>query len=79
VTPDRYAAFLAAFMPSLTQEIMRRRDMSFRQALRALYTSPFYADLEDETTKLWRLSPLLLADLWEEEQNTGTYDYPEAL
>ena len=74
---QQYAAFCGAFVPALVREIMRRRELSFEQALEQLYTSNFYADFEDETSKLWRLSPLLLVDLWEEEQANGSYDYPE--
>ena len=79
MTEQQYTAFCAAFVPALVREIMQRRDLSFERALKQLYTSNFYADFEDETSKLWRLSPLLLIDLWEEEQANGAYNYPEVI
>jgi hypothetical protein len=58
---------------------MARYDMPFEEALGTFYTSQVYADLEQEHTKLWRFSPQLLTDLWCEERQTGSYDYPEAI
>lgn len=46
-------------------------------AVKELYTSKLYSDLERESTKLWHLSPLALADLWHQEITTGEITYPE--
>ena len=40
------------------------------------YTS-VYEKLEQEDTKLWHLSPLTLYNMFEEEQKTGDFVFPE--
>ena len=45
--------------------------------MKELYTSQLYADLERESSKLWHLSPLALAELWHSEKTTGHIPYPE--
>lgn len=47
------------------------------EAVKELYASRLYSDLERETSKLWHLSPLALADLWHQEITTGEITYPE--
>jgi len=47
------------------------------KATELLYTSELYAQLEDEKTKLWHLSPLALFEMLCEERETGKITYPE--
>jgi hypothetical protein len=56
---------------------MANRGVSLPEAADILYNSKLYSVLEDEKTKLWRLSYVLLYDLLEEELTSGTITYPE--
>ena len=56
---------------------MDNRNMSLSEALETLYNSRLYSDLENESTKVWRLGYPLLFDLLEEELATGTITYQE--
>lgn len=47
------------------------------QEIDAFYRSKLYALLSDEKTGMWHLSPRTLADLYEEERKTGSFDPPE--
>jgi len=42
-----------------------------------LYSSLLYSKLKVESTKLWHLSQLTLANLLNEELETGTITFPE--
>jgi hypothetical protein len=48
-----------------------------REAFELLYTSFLYSKLEQEQTKLWHLSPVTLANLLNEELETGSICFPE--
>ena len=55
----------------------RNLDIDEERATELIYQSELYAQLEDETTKLWHLSPLALHEMFCEEQETGKITYPE--
>jgi hypothetical protein len=68
---------IAMVTPGILKLLMDRRSMSLLDAAEVLYHSTLYSDLEDETTKVWRLGYPLLFDLLEEELATGAITYPE--
>jgi len=41
------------------------------------YESKVFECLEREDTKLWHLSPLTLFNMFDEEQKTGSFVFPE--
>ena len=68
---------IAIITPGIIQYLMDSRDIAEETAAELLYNSRLYCKLEDEETKLWRLSPLTLYDLLEEELTTGKITWPE--
>ena len=72
-----FKATLQMLVPMIVSEMCRRFGLSENEAIPALYSSSLYSRLEREETKLWHLSPLALAELWDEERRTGKIVYPE--
>jgi hypothetical protein len=68
---------IAMITPGILNLIIENRNLSLNDAADLLYHSQLYKDLEDEKTKVWRLSYPLLYDLLEEELTTGKITYPE--
>ena len=77
MTPEKLSALLAISNPSVVQLIMDNRKLNNIEALTLFYNSALYAMLENEESKLWHLSPLVLYELLEEELATGSINYPE--
>ncbi|MCK9170012.1 MAG: hypothetical protein M0P01_06315 [Treponema sp.] len=73
----QFKSTLQILVPLVVQQMCMHYHITEADAVTSLYTSKLYTDLEREQTKLWHLSPLRLADLWHEEQITGTITYPE--
>jgi hypothetical protein len=72
-----FKAMLEVFIPLVIREIMKNRNISERKAFELLYSSFLYSKLETENAKLWHLSQLTLANLLNEEIETGTIIFPE--
>jgi len=68
---------IALITPGIVRLLMENRRIDLEEAASILYNSQMYRTLEDEQTKLWRLSYLLLYDLLEEELTTGKITFPE--
>ena len=68
---------IAMITPGITRLLMENRSLTLGEASDLLYNSKLYETLEDEKTKVWRLSYLLLYDLLEEELTTGNITFPE--
>jgi hypothetical protein len=76
--PDpQFKATLEMLVPLVIREIMKSRNASEQEAFELLYSSFLYSKLETESTKLWHLSQLTLANLLNEEIETGTITFPE--
>jgi len=56
--------------------IMKKRNIDEVEAAKLLYSSKLYKLLEDEETKMWHFSGALLADLLNEEIETGDFEIP---
>ena len=63
--------------PGIINLLMENRDLTLEEASETLYNSELYRALEEEETKVWRLSYPLLYDLLIEELDTGKITYPE--
>ena len=74
---QKFKAMLIFLIPQLVKEIVDRENISEIEATRVLYESDLYAALEEEETKLWHLSPLTLFHMFDEEQKTGSFVFPE--
>jgi hypothetical protein len=68
---------IAMITPGIINMLMENNGMRLDEAADILYNSELYRTLEDEETKVWRLSYPLLYDLLTEELTTGKISYPE--
>ncbi|GBU26876.1 hypothetical protein R84B8_00391 [Treponema sp. R8-4-B8] len=73
----QFKATLEMLIPLVIREIIKSRNISEKEAFELLYSSFLYSKLETESTKLWHLSQLTLANLLNEEIETGTIIFPE--
>ena len=73
----QFTATLQLIVPQVLDKISSLYGFSSSMAIKLLYHSNLYEDLERESSKLWHLSPLALAQLWHEEYTTGRINYPE--
>ena len=73
----QFKATLEMLIPLVIKEIMKSRNICEKEAFELLYSSFLYSKLEIESTKLWHLSQLTLANLLNEEIETGTIIFPE--
>ncbi|MCL1955479.1 MAG: hypothetical protein FWF68_01220 [Spirochaetes bacterium] len=73
----QFKATLEMLIPLVIREIMKSRNINEKEAFELLYSSFLYSKLEIESTKLWHLSQLTLANLLNEEIETGTILFPE--
>lgn len=80
MTPQEQRQFTATMqliVPQVVDRMAKEYNMDVADAMKQLYESRLYADLERESSKLWHLSPLALAELWHIEKTTGHIPYPE--
>lgn len=73
----QFTAVMQLIVPQVIDCMIKVYGIDANDALGQLYQSQLYADLERESSKLWHLSPLTLAELWHSEKNTGHIQYPE--
>ncbi|MCL2759187.1 MAG: hypothetical protein FWD22_03155 [Treponema sp.] len=64
-------------MSALIKKIIEQKNVSANEAFSSLYNSKLYILLDDEQTKVWHYSTEKLYHLFEEEMNTGNFDFPE--
>jgi len=71
-------SLIALVTPGIIQLLMQERGIDEKEAANILYNSQLYSKLEDAETRAWRLSPIALYDLLEEELQTGAItNWPE--
>jgi len=71
-----YKATLQMLVPMIIHVIIEKKDIPVISAIKLLYVSKLYEKLENESTKLWHLSPLALYELLEIELQTGKLFFP---
>jgi hypothetical protein len=77
MTNIQFKATLEMLVPLVIKEIEKNRGITGQETFELLYSSFLYSKLEQEETKLWHLSPLTLANLLNEELETGSICFPE--
>ena len=77
MSDPQFKATLEMLVPLVIREIMKNRSVSEQEAFELLYSSFLYSKLEMESTKLWHLSQLTLANLLNEELEIGNITFPE--
>lgn len=74
---NKFNAILVILIPQVVELIAEKCKITNIAATDMLYQSELYALLEQEDTKLWHLSPLMLFTMFDEEQQTGSITFPE--
>jgi hypothetical protein len=77
MTANRFEGIMITLVPALAEAYSKGCGTSWKETIRDLYTSRLYSALEDQSTSLWHLSPVLLSDLLAEEYKAGTILLPE--
>ncbi len=73
----KFEAILMLLVPQVLSLITENGDIDEISAHKVFYESRLYTLLEQEDTKLWHLSPLMLYPMFEEERQTGNITFPE--
>ena len=73
----KFGAMLMLIVPQVIQLMIRNYGYDEVAASKRFYISQVYALLEQEETKLWQLSPMMLFHMFDEEMKTGTITFPE--
>ena len=74
---EQFHAMMPVISTDLVSTIAEKRNISESEAIKLLYSSKLYAALEQEVTKLWQYSTLMLYSLLEQEWETGTIRFPD--
>ena len=77
MTDTQFKATLEMLIPLVIKEIMKSRNVGEQEAFELLNSSRLYSILEVEATKVWHLSQLALANLLNEELETGDITFAE--
>ena len=77
MTDAQFKATMEMLIPLIIKEIVKKQNIGEQEAFELLYSSFMYSKLEVESTKLWHLSQLTLANLLNEEIETGNVTFPE--
>lgn len=73
----KFESMLVLLVPQVVHLITENYPLDEVAATERLYRSKVYESLEQEDTKLWHLSPLTLFNMFDEEQKTGSFTFPE--
>ncbi|MEE1060831.1 MAG: hypothetical protein UH080_03275 [Ruminococcus sp.] len=70
-----------AIMPYISADLVyliaSKQNISEEKAIKKLYTSKLYQQLEDEETKLWQYSSHMLYSIFEQEEKKGSFEFPD--
>lgn len=68
ITPDKLYLILPYKVSQLAILYARKFNVSIREAIKSIYKSKTYKDLENEETKLWQMGPVGLLEYLIENQ-----------
>ena len=68
ITPDQLYLILPYKVSQLSMLVAKKLGMSILDAIRTVYRSNTYRDLEREETKLWHLGPVALFEYFQENK-----------
>ena len=74
---EQFAAIIPYISADLAEMIAKKQNISNEEAISKLYSSKLYASLENEETKVWHYSTMMLYSLFEQEEKTGTIQFPD--
>ncbi len=74
---EQFAALMPYISVDLVAFISAKCNISHEEAMIKLYSSKLYEYLEQEETKVWHYSTPMLYSLLEQEEKTGTIQFPD--
>ena len=74
---EQFVAMLPYISADLVRCIADQQKIPPEKAVTLLYSSELYAALEQEETKLWQYSTMMLYSLFLQEQQNGFLDFPD--
>ena len=74
---EQFNAMMPVISADLATMIAKKRGISEREAIKLLYDSKLYEELEQEETKVWQYSTHMLYSLLVQEWETGTILFPD--
>ena len=74
---EQFVLMMSNISASLIAKIAQKQNISDQEALEKLYSSNLYSLLEQEDTKVWQYSTLMLYSLFEQEELTGAIEFPD--
>lgn len=74
---EQFVAMMPYISADLVALIADKQNISHEAAITKLYASKLYAALECEETKVWQYSTQMLYSLFEQEEQTGTIQFPD--
>lgn len=77
MSQEQFSAIMPYISTDLVTMISEKESISGEEAMKKLYGSQLYAMLEQEDTKVWQYSTHMLYALYQQEQKTGTIQFPE--
>jgi hypothetical protein len=77
VNDNQLSAFLAVTVPAVVHRIAKQMQIDETTATEKFYQSKVYEALSDEKTKAWHFSANTLFAMFQEEQATGDFQWPE--
>lgn len=73
----QFEALMPYVCADLVAAISENRGISSQEAIDELYASKLYAYLEQEETKVWHYSTPMLYSLLQQEEMSGTIQFPD--
>ena len=73
----KFESLLILIIPDILNLIIEKYSWDEITAINKFYESKVFECLEREETKLWHFSPLTLFNMFDEEQKTGSFVFPE--
>jgi len=74
---EQFAAMMPYISADLVAMIADKQNITNEEAITKLYASKLYEALEKEETKVWQYSTQMLYSLFEQEEKTGTIQFPD--
>lgn len=74
---SQFSALLTVVVPPIVKLIADWAENGEVAAMKDFYHSAVYAQLSDERSKMWRLSPKTIFEMYKQEKLTGRFDWPE--
>lgn len=72
-----FTAIMPFICADLANTIAEKEGLSEIEAISKLYASELYALLEQEDTKLWHYSTLMLYELYRQGETNGIIEFPD--